>query len=469
VVNGIQSVQINITMMQRRWATQTLGVVFFFGAIMCILVWVPEWSGWITPLLVVVPGLLAIGVMRFSIISSAYLIQTALVFGVTSLILGSDWEPRLVSVVLTWSLAIAAGTLLGGPSSMRLALPPSRSWFEPRWPHYLLSGGLIAVSAYLALSGTSGYSAQIVNGVSTPTGILGTVTTAAPIVTLTLLLSCIGSGRHSRGAIGLAGAQTLVLALTGFRAAGGVFIVAVLIGAAITLPRDSAWRRKSRLVIVIPVLLIMLLSTFVLGANIKNSAANRLGVSSSGTQLFTLDNALTNTSTRLQLGTYLDVAIEHGDDAGLKEAVSWGPQLQAAVPRFLWRDKPVVDYGNQVSVALYGSPFKRSSTPITTVGDILLNFGPFGVVLMGLFVGYAFRRVAVRVRSSTAGMSVLLCALFSYSAMNQEGAIILILIGILRDGLVAGGLWTAVTLVSNFELAHNSSSMILPNLGSESD
>jgi hypothetical protein len=89
--------------------------------------------------------------------------------------------------------------------------------------------------------------------------------------------------------------------------------------------------------------------------------------------------------------------------------------------------------------------------------------------MMGLFVGYAFRRVAVRVRSSTSGMSVLLCALLSYSAMNQEGAIILILIGIIRDGLVAGGLWIAVTFVSNFELAHNSSSMILPNLGSESD
>lgn len=460
MVIDIQTVRVHEASPHRRKALLTLAFACVLGAVMWIPVALPEWSGWTTPLLVVVPGLLAIAVMRFSIVSAAYLMESALFFGVTSLILGSDWQPRLVSAVLAWSLAIAAGTLLGGPSSSRLTSPASRSWLEPRWPHYLLSGGLIGVGAYLALSGSSGYSAQIMNGVSTPTGILGMLSVVSPIVTLTLLLSCIGSERRSRGAIVLAGAQMLVLALTGFRGAAGVFIVSILVGAALTLPCESAWRRKSRLLIVLPALLVMLITTFVLGANIRNSAATRLGVSSSGTQLFTLDNALINTSTRLQLGTYLDTAIKYRNDAGLKEAVSWGTQLQAAVPRFLWRDKPNVDYGNQISVAMYGSASARSSTPITTIGDCLLNYGPVGLVLIGLLVGYAFRRVAARVRSSTGGMSVLVCALVSYSAMNQEGAILLTLIGILRNGLVAGGLWAAVTLVSNFEMTHSSGSMI---------
>lgn len=456
MVIDIQTVRMQDAPTQRRKSVHTLVGICILGAILWIPVALPEWTGWTTPLLVVVPGLLAISAIRFSILSAAYLMEIALFFGVTSLILGSHWQPRLVSAVLVWSLAIAAGTLLGGPSPSRLTSPVSRSWLEPRWPHYLLCGAMIGVGAYLALSGKSGYSAQITSRLSTPTGILGTISVVAPIVTLTILLSCIGSGRHSRWAIGLAGAQMFVLSLTGFRAAGGVFIIAIFLGAALILPHDSVWRRKSRLAIILPVLLILLISTFVIGANIKNSSANRLGVASVGTQLFTLDNALSNTSRRFQLATFLDSAIRYQNDAALKDAVSWGPQLEAVVPRFLWRDKPPVDYGSKISIALFGSAYALSSTPVSTIGDSLINFGSVGLVLTGLFVGFAFRWVANRVRSGSGVTSVLICALVSYYAMNQEQAILLLLVGILRNGLVAAGLLAAATLVSNFEMTHRS-------------
>ncbi len=43
-------------------------------------------------------------------------------------------------------------------------------------------------------------------------------------------------------------------------------------------------------------------------------------------------------------------------------------------------------------------------------------------------------------------LSIVLVAVFVYSAIGQEEPIILIIIGILRNGLVAGGLWVAATL-----------------------
>lgn len=447
VVIEIQS-RVHKASPHRHKSMLTLAFACILGAGMWIPVALPEWSGWTTSLLVVVPGLLTIAVMRFSIISAAYLAQVAFNFGVTSIILGSHWQPRLVSTVLAWSLAIAVGTLLGGLSSQPSS-PTSRSWQQMRWTHYALCGGLIGVSAILALSSNSGYEAQLTTGRTTPTGILGTLSVAAPIMTLTLLLHAIKSDRLSLGAIALAGAQMLALALSGFRSAAAGFILAILVGAALTLSRGSVWRRKSRLFIVLPVLLALTISTFMLGANVRNDAATRLGISSSGTRLFTLENAADNTLTRLQAGSSLDKAIEFQNDTTAKEAVSWATQLAAVIPRFLWPEKPNVDYGQRVSVAIYGYTYGQSSSTVTTIGDSLLNFGLVGLVLIGLLVGYAFRRVEIRLHSTTGWLSVLAGVVVVYSVLNQESPVILILIGILRDFLVVAGLWAAATMIGS--------------------
>jgi len=450
VVTDIASAPINKAINKPK-SMLPLACACLLAAIMCIMVSLPEWSGWTTPLLVIVPGLLTAVVIRSSIILAAYLAQVTLYFGITTLILGTQWEPRLISAVLAWSLALAVGTLAGSLSARRTP-PRTSSRPEPRWPHYALCGALIGVSTFLALSSRSGYVAQLTNGVSTPTGVLGTLSAVAPIVTLALLLNSIGSGRRSRVAIVLAVAQALVLALSGFRGAGGVFVVSILVGAALTLPFESAWRRKSRLLVVLPSLLVLIVSTFILGANVKNSVAGELGVSSSGTQLFTLDNALRNTSTRLQLSSSLDTAIKYQDSAAAKEAVSWKDQLGAAAPRLLWPGKPVVDYGQRVSVAMYGLTYGQSSSTVTTIGDSLLNYGLVGLALTGLLIGYALSRVEDRVRRAVTGLSLLLAAVVIYSTIGQEQPVILILVGIVRNGLVAGALWAAATLVINLQV-----------------
>ena len=447
VVIGIQTVRVQGALEKRRKATQTLAFVCFLGCALWIPVALPDWNAWTTPLLMVVPGLLTIVVMRFSVISAAYLLQVTVNFGVTSLILGSQWQPALVSAVLVWSLAIAVGTLLGGPASSRRTSAISMSWLEPRWPHYMLSAALIGVSLFLTLAQDSGYAAQIMNGTSTPTGILGTLSAAAPIFTLALLLSCLGSDGSSAGAIGLAGVQIFVLALSGFRGAAATFILAILVGAALTLPRGSSWRRRSRLLVILPIVLILTISTIVIGANVKNSAANILGVSSSGTKLSTLDGALENVTTRFQLASSLDMAVEHRNDATAIEAVSWTTQIQAVVPRFLWQDKPIVDYGQRVSAAIYGPAYGKSSSTVTTIGDGLLNFGLAGLLFIGLLAGYFFRWVAQRINGGAGALSILMAAVAVQSAIGQEQPIILLLIGILRNGLLVGGLWVAATLI----------------------
>ncbi len=428
--------------------TLSLVGVCVLSAIMCATVTLPEGAGWTTPLLVIVPGILTAVVIRSSIISAAYLAQVTLYFGITTLILGTQWEPRLISAVLAWSLALAVGTLAGGLSARR-TLRRSSSRPGPRLPHYALCSVLIGVNAFLVLSSRSGYAAQLTNGVSTPTGILGTLSSVAPIITLTLLFNSIGSDRRSRVAIILATVQAFVLALSGFRGAGGVFIVSILVGAALTLPLGSAWMRKSRLLVVLPSLLLLVVSTLLLGAGIKNSAASELGVSSSGTELFTLNNALRNTSIRLQLGSSLDTAIKYRDSSVAKEAVSWKDQLGAAAPRLLWPGKPRVDYGQRVSVAMYGLTYGQSSSTVTTIGDSILNYGLGGMVLAGLLAGYAVSRFEGWVQRGVTGLSLLLAAVVVYSTVGQEQPILLILVGIVRDGLVAGALWVAATVVAD--------------------
>lgn len=431
----------------RRRQRSLLGLFWLCGLLMLMLAAIasPDWGGWSTALLVIGPALLAVAVFRTSIITSAYLVQVGIYFGVTSWIVGSAWPPRLVSTVIAWSVAIAAGSLAGSllrPSNRTIA---PRVWRKPRWPHYALSAGLIAVSGYLALSGFSGYSAQILSGRSTPTGILGTLSVAAPVVTLTLVLTSIGSGNRSHGVILLALAQMLVLALSGFRGAAGTFIVALLVGAALTLPRDSRWLRKTRLTLVIPILIILAITTFVIGANVKNTAATNARVSSTGTRLFTAGNAVKNTSTRLELSSSLEAGLEHRGDNLSADGISWEDQLQAAVPRLLWPGKPNVDYGQRVTISIYGGVSIRSSSTITTIGDSLLNFGPLGLVLAGILVGVVFRQVEIRLLRGTGWLSLLVGAVIIYSSVGQEEPIIILIIGMIKAGAIAAILWAAAS------------------------
>ena len=187
-----EPIQLQEVLRTRRRASFSIVAVCGLTGSMLITLAVPDWHVWSTPFLLVVPLLLALAVMRLSIISSAYLAQIVIYFGLTSLILGSHWPPRLIANVLMWSLGLATGAVASAVPSPTTT-SRARVWQTIKWPHYTLAICLMGISAYLTLSGGSGYGAQLLSGVSTPTGVLGTLSVASPIVTLLLLFSCLGA------------------------------------------------------------------------------------------------------------------------------------------------------------------------------------------------------------------------------------------------------------------------------------
>ena len=395
-------------------------------------------------LLFVAPALAAWLVRRRSLLVALYLAQTAVYFGLTSIILREDRPPQLVAIVVMWAFGAAAGAFVVGRGAA--AARTDRDWAPPRWPHFALTAGLIAVQAILILSGQVGYGAQLTLGLSTPEGLPGILATAGPVVSLMLLITALGSQRRVSGAVLLTALEATVLALSGFRGTAVYFIMAIVFAGALTLPRSSPWRRSRRLVVVVSILAAVAVAGFIVGANVRNVAATQLDVSSEGTQLFSLDQALPVVTRRLDEGAPLQAAIQFQDSLSVQEAVSWTFQVEALIPRFLWPDKPVIDYGQRVSVAVYGE-YGRTSSTITTIGDTLVNFKIPGMIIAAILLGFVLRLAERRVRSSVGLASLVLAAALSYAATNQESPLILVVTDVLRNILVAAVLWAASNAV----------------------
>jgi hypothetical protein len=392
-----------------------------------------------------VPALAAWLVRRRSLLVAAYLAQMAVYFGLTSLTLGEDRPPQLVAIVVLWAFGAAAGAFIGrGAAAARM----DWDWAPPRWPHFALTVGLIAVQASLTLSGGVGFGAQLTLGLSTPEGLPGTLATAGPVVSIMLLITALGSQRRVSGAAVLAALEATVLSLSGFRGAADLFIMAIVIAGALTLPRSSPWRGSRRVIVVASILAAFAVATFIVGANVRNATATQLGLSSQGTQLISLDQALPAVTTRLDLGVPLQKAIQFQDSLSVQEAVSWTFQVEALIPRFFWPDKPVIDYGQRVSVAVYGYQYGQTSSTITSIGDTLVNFKIPGMIIASVLLGFVLSLGERRVRSSVGLASLVLAATLSYAAVGgQESPLIIAVAGALRNLMVAAVLWAVCNAV----------------------
>ena len=406
-----------------------------------VLLVVTGMAGLSGTILFIAPALAAWLVWHRSRLVALYLAQMAIYFGLTSIVLGVDRPPQLVAIVVIWALGAAAGAFIGGDSE---AARPDKKRDPPRWPHFAVTAGLIAVQAILILSGQVGYGAQLTLGLSTPEGLPGILATAAPVVSIMLLNTALGSQRMVLGAALFTLLEATVLALSGFRGTAVFFLLALIAAGALTLPRSSPWLRPRRVIAVASMLTLVAVGSFVVGANVRNVAATQLGVSSEGTQLFSLDQALPVITTRLDLGAPLQTAIQFQDSISVQEAVSWTLQLQALIPRFIWPDKPVVDYGQRVSVAVYGYRYGQTSSTISTIGDTLVNFKIPGMISIAVLLGFVLRLAEMRIRSSVGIASIVLAAALSYAVVgSQESPLILAVADVIRNLLVAAVLWTA--------------------------
>ena len=404
------------------------------------------WTGLSGFNLFVVVALTAWVVRRRSLLVALYLGETAIYFGLTSIVLGLDRQPALVGLVIVWALGMALGAFL---VPAKRATTSQRQSDPPPWTQFVLTAALIAIQAYLVLSGEVGYEAQITSGLSVTVGVLGVLATVAPVVSLMLLIAALRSECRVRSTALVAAIEAAVLSLSGFRGAAVTFTLAIGVAGAVALPASSSWRRPARVAGVAVLLTLVLVLGFTIGANVKNSAATRLGVSSEGTQLFSLDQAPTVIFTRLDLGPALDKAIQLQDVPSVQSAVSWQSQLEALIPRLLWPDKPIVDYGQQVSIAVYGYSYLQiTSSTISTVGDTLINFKIAGVIIGSLLLGFALSLAEKRIRAGEGLASIVLVAALSYALPNAPGPpLILAFADVLRNILVAGVLWKAVDTI----------------------
>lgn len=415
----------------------------FTIAALCAALALGSWSKWAPILLMVVPGLAAWAVRRASLLAAIYLAQVAICFGLTDLILGQDRPPALVTDVVLWSLGVAVGAIIGHRKN-RGTQGTRRD--PPRWPQFVLTGALVAVQIYLLLSARLGYAAQLSVGLSSPTGVLGLLAAAGPVVSLMLLITALCSGRFVAGAAVVAILQAIVLSLTGFKGTAGILAIAVLAAAALTLPEESPWRRPGRVAAGITVLSIFAVGGYFVGAGVRSVTTAELGLQS---PVIGSDQALAAVVSRLDLATPLQQGILYQNNPSVKAALSWTSQIVAFVPRFLWPDKPIIDYGQSVSVTVYGLPHGESSSTITTIGDAIVNFQTPGVVVISLLLGLGLAVAEGRIRKGAGLLSLAFAAVLAYSIVGLEAPIIVQVAGVVRDLLIVVALWGASRLLTS--------------------
>jgi hypothetical protein len=433
----------------RRGLAGIQGVSLALAIVLFIAMWVPvlvpDWRGWAQPLLLLVPAALAALVWRVSRTTAVYLSQTAIYFGLTSWILGNTVSAVAVSTVMAWSWAIAAGAFFGSVRPARRR--PTALTAHPAWPHVTLVVSFQAIQAYLVLTGQSGYAAQLASGMLNPMGMLGALSAASPVITLVLVFACLATGRMTGLAIALAITEAGILTASGLRGAGIVFVFAVLIGSLVVLPQDSPWRRPKRLLATGLAALVLAGTMFTLAAAVKNQAAEEAGLVSSGSQLVTADNVVESVTARMDLSSYLERGIQYRDVEIALDAISLDDQARAAIPRFLWPEKPQVDYGHRVASVFFGATSDRTSSTITTVGDTILNLGAF-MPLAAMAFGAAFCLLERMVRGGGSGFTYVVAAVLAYNLVGQEPPLISLLIDALRDLLVVASIWLVCDVIA---------------------
>ncbi|PZS30464.1 MAG: hypothetical protein DLM58_13665 [Pseudonocardiales bacterium] len=196
------------------------------------------------------------------------------------------------------------------------------------------------------------------------------------------------------------------------------------------------------------VLSLFILVTIFVSARVKNQTAADLRVSNQGTQLFGFDVSLTDVATRVDLGSPLQQALAYRHDHNTQVAVAWPTQVQAGIPRIFWPGKPIVDYGQQVSVAVYGLRYGESSSFITVIGDTLVNFDVFGVVVGAFLLGLAISRLERRVRRGSGEYSLVLAAVLVNAVLGGEVTLILTLVTAVKSFLVVLTLWIACSCLN---------------------
>jgi hypothetical protein len=108
-----------------------------------------------------------------------------------------------------------------------------------------------------------------------------------------------------------------------------------------------------------------------------------------------LAEGFTHLSERIEIASSLAVVVSNHEKLAVYEAQYglenniWTYTWAAFIPRFIWSDKPLLSDARSYSDLYFD--FGDNSFAITPMGDLLRNFGPIGVPLGMIFIGFLAR------------------------------------------------------------------------------
>lgn len=256
----------------------------------------------------------------------------------------------------------------------------------------LIVVGIVALLIEIsqAAHGSSAYATQIAGGATTSTtsAIAGL---AAPALTTAFVFAWPTASRYGRVLLAsLIFIQAGVSTFSGFRGPATELLISTATAYLIIHPSYLRQRRRwlARWLLIILVVGIPL--TLVAGAHRQEQAT---AVGHGNTTALSLSRLPGTVVKRFDEMSALSAGL-NADGPTAKRAVRMDHQFEILVPRVLWPGKPVFNYGEQVSVAIYGVPASYyTSSTVTWLGDLYLNGGLPAVLVAGVVLAAMARRI----------------------------------------------------------------------------
>jgi hypothetical protein len=113
----------------------------------------------------------------------------------------------------------------------------------------------------------------------------------------------------------------------------------------------------------------------------------------------------------------------------------WVYTWTAFIPRFIWEDKPIVSDARAFSDLYFN--YADNSFPMTTIGDLLRNFGPVGIPLGMILLGFFLRILyAALIENQPPSMWRSMAYLMLLTRVSHEGFYGTILPEMIRAGFI---------------------------------
>jgi hypothetical protein len=155
----------------------------------------------------------------------------------------------------------------------------------------------------------------------------------------------------------------------------------------------------------------------------------------------TLGDGLYGVAERIEVGSSLAVVVSNYEKLAPYEAAYgldnniWTYTWTAFIPRFIWADKPVISDARAYSDLYFD--YGENSFAITPMGDLLRNFGPVGVPLGMVLLGFVLRIIyAGLIENQTVTMGRVAAYYLLITSVSYEGFYGTILPSLLRAAFI---------------------------------